>query len=311
MALSNKSPSSTVPPNPKSQRDAKPSRKKHVTFLHPDLGIGGAERLILDAALALQSRGHAVTIYTSYRDTRHCFEEARDGTLDVRVRGGSLVPAHLGGRFVVLFAVLRQVILVGWVVGEGYKRWMEKRGTEAEEEEEEVFIVDQVPACVPILRFLGSCADALRWLRFLRRSRIFFYCHFPDQLLSRRDEGGWMRQFLKQCYRVPFDAFEGWSISMADKVVANSNFTRGVVGDVFGRSRLGDVKVVYPCVDTDAKDEDNGTRMEDGKPLWDGMKILLSINRFERKKNIELAIKAYHGLDERERKGTRLVVAGK
>jgi alpha-1,3/alpha-1,6-mannosyltransferase len=33
-----------------------------VVFLHPDLGIGGAERLVVDAALALQAKGHKVTI---------------------------------------------------------------------------------------------------------------------------------------------------------------------------------------------------------------------------------------------------------
>ena len=31
-----------------------------VVFVHPDLGIGGAERLVVDAALALQQRGHKV-----------------------------------------------------------------------------------------------------------------------------------------------------------------------------------------------------------------------------------------------------------
>ena len=29
-------------------------RGKRVVFLHPDLGIGGAERLVVDAAVALQ-----------------------------------------------------------------------------------------------------------------------------------------------------------------------------------------------------------------------------------------------------------------
>jgi hypothetical protein len=53
--------------------------KKSIVFVHPDLGIGGAERLIIDAAMGLQSSGHKVTILTSYRDTNHCFDEARDG----------------------------------------------------------------------------------------------------------------------------------------------------------------------------------------------------------------------------------------
>lgn len=55
-------------------------RKKHIVFFHPDLGIGGAERLIIDAAVGLQKRGHRVTIFTSHCDSRHCFDEARDGS---------------------------------------------------------------------------------------------------------------------------------------------------------------------------------------------------------------------------------------
>jgi alpha-1,3/alpha-1,6-mannosyltransferase len=51
---------------------------KSVVFVHPDLGIGGAERLVIDAAVGLQGLGHKVTILTSYRDTNHCFEEAQD-----------------------------------------------------------------------------------------------------------------------------------------------------------------------------------------------------------------------------------------
>lgn len=53
--------------------------KQHTVFFHPDLGIGGAERLVVDAAVALQARGHVVTIFTSHCDPRHCFDEARDG----------------------------------------------------------------------------------------------------------------------------------------------------------------------------------------------------------------------------------------
>lgn len=34
----------------------------NVAFVHPDLGIGGAERLIVDAAVALQQCGHTVTM---------------------------------------------------------------------------------------------------------------------------------------------------------------------------------------------------------------------------------------------------------
>jgi alpha-1,3/alpha-1,6-mannosyltransferase len=52
---------------------------KTIAFLHPDLGIGGAEKLVIDAAVGLQSRGYTVTVFTSHCDRSHCFPEARDG----------------------------------------------------------------------------------------------------------------------------------------------------------------------------------------------------------------------------------------
>lgn len=53
--------------------------RRSIIFIHPDLGIGGAERLIIDAAVGLQELGHQVTIFTSHCDPNHCFDEARDG----------------------------------------------------------------------------------------------------------------------------------------------------------------------------------------------------------------------------------------
>ncbi|KAF7593291.1 Alpha-1,3-mannosyltransferase-like protein [Aspergillus hancockii] len=142
-------------------------KRANVIIIHPDLGIGGAERLIIDVALALQNRGHKVTIYTSHRDRSHCFEEARDGTLDVQVRGNSVFPAHVGGRFYVLMAILRQLHLTVSLMGElGNRHGTSGGGSDgknkaddAEEFDDDIFIVDQVPACVP---FLKTFADKQR-----------------------------------------------------------------------------------------------------------------------------------------------------
>jgi alpha-1,3/alpha-1,6-mannosyltransferase len=279
----------------------------NVVIIHPDLGIGGAERLIIDVALALQNRGHRVTIYTSYRDKAHCFDEARDGTLDVRVRGNSVFPAHIFGRLHILMASLRQLHLTFSLLTELGSRDASSQQSEkdqssnAEEIRDDIFIVDQLPACVPILKTFGQPRKS-------RTQRILFYCHFPDQLLARRNEGGSLLRLAKLLYRFPFDWFEGWAMSASDRVVANSNFSRGVVHSVFG-DRLGDVDVVYPCVDTNT-----GLAAPQTKPaeaLWGGKKILLSVNRFERKKDMALAIRAYNGLGAKKRKGTRLVIAGK
>jgi alpha-1,3/alpha-1,6-mannosyltransferase len=59
---------------------AEVEKRKTIIFFHPDLGIGGAERLIIDAAVGLKKRGYKVVIFTSHCDPKHCFDEARDGT---------------------------------------------------------------------------------------------------------------------------------------------------------------------------------------------------------------------------------------
>ncbi|KAL9597672.1 MAG: hypothetical protein Q9219_004999 [cf. Caloplaca sp. 3 TL-2023] len=271
-----------------------PPSRKRIIFLHPDLGIGGAERLILDAALALQSRGHRVTIFTSHRDPAHCFDEARDGTLDVRVRGNTLFPATvLGGRFKVLFAVLRQVhLLLSIAVFSG----------ELEGLRPDVIFVDQ----------LAGGIVGLRWWLGLRggersRVRVLFYCHFPDLLLV-RGRGRWWRGL----WRVPFDGLEGWGMRGADRVVVNSGFTKGVVEGLWpdlGGKEGKEIGVVYPCVDTKGVVCQEKVKGKGGE-LWPGKKVVLSINRFERKKNIGLAMRAFHGLAADERKGVRLVLAG-
>ena len=60
---------------------------KKVVFVHPDLGIGGAERLVVDAALALRSKGHKVRFVTNQFSPKHCFQDVLDF--------GELKVAHL------------------------------------------------------------------------------------------------------------------------------------------------------------------------------------------------------------------------
>lgn len=96
----------------------------------------------------------------------------------------------------------------------------------------------------------------------------------------------------------------------ADRVVVNSSFTKRVVEGVW--EGLGEVGIVYPCVDTREKEEKREEGVGDAKrkELWEGKKVLLSINRFERKKDIGLAIRAFAELSEQDREGLRLVIAG-
>ncbi|KAI0407046.1 hypothetical protein F4802DRAFT_555450 [Xylaria palmicola] len=257
----------------------KSTNEKTIVFLHPDLGIGGAERLVVDAAVGLQKLGHRIVIFTSHCDPGHCFDEARDGTLDVRVRGSTVVPPSILGRFSILCAILRQLHLILQIYFTS-----ELAGLRPD-----AYFVDQLSAGLPLLQYLHP------------QGRIFFYCHFPDLLLAQGRQKWW-----KRLYRVPFDLWEQWSMSFADAIAVNSNFTKGVVSQTWpALARKKELWTVYPCVDTKAKEE----RLDE-KPLWGGMKIVLSINRFERKKDIALAIRAFAGLGRQKRAGVRLAIAG-
>ncbi|KFG79684.1 mannosyltransferase [Metarhizium anisopliae] len=252
-----------------------------IVFFHPDLGIGGAERLVVDAAVGLQTRGHKVVIFTNHCDPTHCFDECRDGTLDVRVRGNSIVPPSILSRLTILCAILRHIHLLLTIHLTGELAALSPRA----------FIVDQLSAGLPLMRFLAPDVPVL------------FYCHFPDLLLAQGRQS-----LVKRLYRVPFDRLEEWSMGFAHAVAVNSKFTRGIVGNTWpALQNKVPINVVYPCVDTHTTHE---TAPDEAK-LAAGKKLILSINRFERKKDIGLAIRAFAQIPEDQRRGARLVLAGK
>lgn len=80
-----------------------------IAFIHPDLGIGGAEQLIVNLAVGLKNKGNYVKIYTPYHNPDHCFKETKDGTLDVEVRGG-IFPRSIMGKCIALCAMIRMIL---------------------------------------------------------------------------------------------------------------------------------------------------------------------------------------------------------
>jgi alpha-1,3/alpha-1,6-mannosyltransferase len=186
---------------------------------------GGAERLVVDAAVALKNRGHDVVIFTSRHDPKRCFEETRDGalgskcltrfnadsigTLPVNVLGSS-IPRQLHSRLplTIIFSILRSVLLAlllsfSFLLPGPASRLNPLHGIEPFD----VYIVDQQSVCVPILRLLTG-------------TRVVFYCHFPDKLLS----GGWsfgadkvertQGSLIKRAYRWPIDKLEEWTTGL-------------------------------------------------------------------------------------------------
>ncbi|EGZ16004.1 hypothetical protein PHYSODRAFT_316113 [Phytophthora sojae] len=249
-----------------------------VGFLHPDFGIGGAENLVVNAAVALQQRGAHVTVFTAHHDVNHCFEETRgDGPLAAHVRvHGDWLPRTILGKLYAFCAVVR-VLLVTLCVAVYYINDLD------------VFVVDQVSISIPFLRALGK--------------PVLFYGHFPDKLLCIRSDSPW-----KRLYRVPLDYLEEITTAASDIIVANSKFSRGVFQEVFPRLQSKTLGVLYPPVDVKAYKATAEADVERDSGLF------VSLNRFERKKNVALAIEALVELRNRlpsdEFQRVKLIVAG-
>ncbi|CAJ0844628.1 8838_t:CDS:2 [Entrophospora sp. SA101] len=240
------------------------SKPLKVAFIHPDLGIGGAERLVVDAAVGLQSKGHDIVIYTSHHDRSHCFQETKDGTLDVRVRGNTIIPSTFFGYFYIVSAILRQLHLSLSLIF-------------TDKDQYDVIFVDQLSACIPLLKLTGA--------------KVLFYCHFPDKLLSIRES------LLKSIYRYPIDKLEELTTGMADSIVVNSRFTSLVFQESFPTIK-NIPQILYPGIHFDSYDKEINLQDKNIKILETSKELILSINRFERKKNISLAINAFANLKD-------------
>jgi alpha-1,3/alpha-1,6-mannosyltransferase len=241
--------------------------EKHVAIIHPDLGIGGAEQLVVNLALGLQMTGHKVTIFTPRHDRTRCFKETRDGTIPVEVRG-SVFPAKVMGKGTAFCSLVRMLLASLYVVFfAGHFDYV---------------IVDQVSAVLPIFWFSSS--------------KVIFYCHYPDQLLCTERESA-----LKRIYRFFLDKIEELGILKADLIYVNSNFTKKITQSTFKSLSTRELKVLYPCINL------NFPEVSKSPAFLSNSSFFFSLNRYERKKNIGLAVEAYSQMQE---KSVKLLIGG-
>mmetsp|Transcript_773 Transcript_773/g.2502 ORF Transcript_773/g.2502 Transcript_773/m.2502 type:complete len:426 (+) Transcript_773:109-1386(+) len=258
-------------------------RKKRVVFVHPDLGIGGAERLVVDAAAALQGLGHKVTICTARYDPKRCFREVGpDGSIAVDTIG-SWIPRTVGGRLKALLTAVQCMYIAMYLCTVLRNSF-------------DVAICDIVSSPNAVFRLLGK--------------PVVFYCHFPDKLLARslntsteNTEGA--EPLPRRLYRSTIDCFEEFCMKQAEVLLVNSKFTASKFCEAF-RSIRRTPRVVYPYVEVPEWVNDS---WRDQNSL-----ILLSLNRYERKKGIDLAILALDELRQRLPgpvfEKTKLVICG-
>ncbi|OHS98567.1 glycosyl transferase [Tritrichomonas foetus] len=230
-----------------------------VAFLHPDLGIGGAERLILDAVKAVKYSNPQTSVWTCRYESDRAFKDASEHEIHIH---GNYIPRNLFGMFHILFSLLRFL-------------WLSI--VCALKSNADIFIVDQISACLPILRLLRP------------KAKIIFYCHFPDLLLAKHDS-------IRKIYRIPFDFLEKTGIKCSDIILVNSKFTAGKVERYLG---ITNVDVLYPCVDCSHKAD----RKKPADPVY------VSLNRYEIKKNHALAVEALAEVVKKY-SNAKLIIAG-
>lgn len=96
---------------------------------------------------------------------------------------------------------------------------------------------------------------------------------------------------------MPIDRLEELTTGMADLIVVNSKFTANVFKHTFPNLSAIRTDVLYPSLNTSTFDQnivDLDGLIPDGRGF-----LFLSINRYERKKNLPLAVKALAALKQR------------
>lgn len=234
---------------------------------------------------------------TNHHDPNHCFPETKS-ELSVQVVNGWF-PRKILGRFYALCAYIRMIIAALYLIL--FAR------SDVYLSDLDCVILDQVSAPIPLLKLFS------RWFTSKPNFRIIFYCHHPDLLLTDRQTVG------KRLYRQVIDWIEEWSTGYADLILVNSKYTGQVFRQTFPSLASQAIHVLYPICNFKTLDENCSSHIDEFNLIIadDFHKksefVFLSINRYERKKQISLAIKALNSLKNHldpSKHKVKLIIAG-
>lgn len=187
-----------------------------IAFVRPRLGMGGAERLVVDAARVLRSRGHSVSLFAPDRQSIPQFEDVRSPGFSWR-GDPEWIPESVFGRLRAPMAVLRALAA----------------GRRARDFKPDIVFADVTSHIVP-------------WLARKTMAPVVFYCHFPDALLT--PEGA-RKGSSYRAYRKLLDRMEVEGLEAAAAVLVNSSFTAARLAEIFPGLRRP-ISVLPPGVDT-------------------------------------------------------------
>ncbi len=159
----------------------------------------------------------------------------------------------------------------------------------------DVVFIDGVSAPIPLLR--------------LHNMPVLFYCHFPDKMLC-VDRSSPFKRF----YRRPLDWIEQHTTGLASVVAVNSEFTSTVFKEAFPQLSM-DLKnklcVLYPPINFDTYELPDGHLKLFSKTSG----VFCSLNRFERKKRVSIAIEAlgvvHRNMKEKDDEAGRVGIEGR
>ena len=151
----------------------------------------------------------------------------------------------------------------------------------------DLVVVDQITFPIPLLR--------------LFRKNVVYYCHFPEALLNDNKVTP-----LVKVYRLVMDSLEIFALRFANIICFNSSYTRDKLESTFPSMKKwkGAKYVLYPCMQSPKPIE----KLE--RPLG-GQKYILTLNRFETRKRLDISIEAFAlAQDLMKKQKICLVVAG-
>ncbi len=239
----------------------KQDKPLRIALVQPELGPGGSERFVLDAALELKARGHLPAIFTTRFEPALCLEETWGRGLDIRVCPGLFSAGSGQG-----WRRVRAMALVSAM----------RRGLR----NPDVVICDAHPAAALAARWLTRAA-VIQYYRHPGKERAFaaspasLPASLPTPLTAR------LNHRLEQI-----------SLARTHSILAESRLAVQSFAETFPAFGGATPETLYPGVDPGAYREQEGMADMPEDPVEPGRIVVLCLDAYTPASNLETAVEA-------------------